>query len=69
MNMPASQQIVCRIENMFCGNDSGFGIDSFHVTQEDILQHVLVEHLWMLVNGFTSDGEDGTGLEIDTGGP
>lgn len=40
-----------------------FGVDAFHVAQEEILQHLLVELLRVLVDRFASDGEDGAGLE------
>ena len=40
-----------------------FRFDSFHVSQEQFLQHVLVERLWMLVDGRACNCEDGAGLE------
>ena len=40
-------------------------IDTRHLAQEELLQHSLVEGLWVLVDGFASHGEDGAGLEAD----
>lgn len=41
------------------------GIDTLHLTQEEILQHSLIELLWMLVDRFASQREDRAGLKAD----
>ena len=42
-----------------------FGIYALHFPQEEILQHALIEFLWMLADGFASHCEDGAGLKAD----
>ena len=40
-------------------------IDALHIPQEEILQHSLVELLWMLVDSFASHCEDCARLKAD----
>ena len=40
-----------------------FRVDALHFPQEELLQHMLVEFLWVLVDRLTCHGEDGAGLE------
>lgn len=42
-----------------------FRVDALHFAQEEVLQDPLVELLWVPMDGFASDGEDGAGLESD----
>ena len=42
-----------------------FGVDALHFAQEEVLQDPLIELLWIPVDGFASDGEDGAGLKSD----
>lgn len=40
-----------------------FRIHAFHFPKEEIFQHLLVQYLWMLVDGFASDREDRSRLK------
>ena len=40
-----------------------FRIHALHFSEEEILQHLLVQFLWMLVDSFTSDREDRSRLK------
>ena len=40
-------------------------VDTLHLAQEEIVQHLLVELPRVLLNSLPSDGKDGAGLESD----
>lgn len=42
-----------------------FGVDALHFPQEKILQHLLIEFFWMLVDGLAFHREDCARLEAD----